>query len=139
MTLAEPGVSAELLRSEERTCNAGLHNLPYYGFGWLMWPEADGADGVAEGVVCLSWWSYWRTLLTGLRTAQPTRRPTLRTRRWHRAHVDVVGPVQVDGEVVDGGAFDVLVEPRAMQVLVPPRRRFREGHVRAGSGLNCSR
>ena len=109
-----------LVTAAERTYNAGLYNLPYYGFRWLMWPDADGADGVAEGVACLSWWSYWRTLFTGLRTAQLTHRPALRAQRWRRAHLDVVGPVQIDGEVVDGGAFDVVVEPRAMQVLCPP-------------------
>jgi len=109
-----------LVTAGERAYNAGLYNLPYYGFGWLMWPEADGADGSAEAVACLSSWSYWRTLLRGLRTAQPTHRPTLRAQRWRRAHLEVAGPIQVDGEVVSGGAFDVVVERRAMQVLRPP-------------------
>jgi len=112
-----------LVTAQERTYNAGLYNLPYYGFGWLMWPDADGIDGIAEGVACLSSWRYWRTLLTGLRTAQPTRRATLRAQRWRRAHVEVAGPVQIDGEVVSGCAFDVAVERGAMQVLCPPGER----------------
>src|SRR6185503_10669676 len=51
-----------------RVYNAGLYNLPYYGFGHLMWPDAEPADGVAEAVVCRSGRAYWRVLRRGLRT-----------------------------------------------------------------------
>lgn len=115
-TDGEPFVSGE-----EPVCNVGLYNLPCYGFGWRMWPEADPADGAAEAVACLSPWAYWKTLVTGLRTARP--RPAgvdPRARRWRVARFDTSGPVQVDGEVIAGGRFEVRVEPGALRVLVPP-------------------
>lgn len=110
----EPFVSGD-----ERACNIGLYNLPCYGFGWRMWPDADAADGAAEAVACLSPWTYWRTLMRGLRTDRP-RLGDPRARRWRTARVETTGPVQVDGEVVAGGCFEVRVERGAVRVLVPP-------------------
>ncbi len=48
-------VDGELLVSPEQPIyNVGLYNLPYYGFGWLMWPDADPEDGTAEAIACAS-------------------------------------------------------------------------------------
>lgn len=100
--------------------NVGLYNLPYYGWGWLMWPEADATDGAAEAVACLSARAYWRTLRRGLRTLSPRSDRDLRSRRWRRARFETAGPVQIDGEVVAGGAFEVSIESRGVSVLVAP-------------------
>jgi len=100
--------------------NAGLYNLPYYGFGWLMWPEADATDGEATAVACLSARAYWRTLRRGLPTARPGSDGDTRSRPWRRARFESAGPVQIDGEVVVGGAFDVSIESRGLSVLVAP-------------------
>ncbi|OLC70594.1 MAG: hypothetical protein AUH78_20545 [Gemmatimonadetes bacterium 13_1_40CM_4_69_8] len=109
-----------LVRRAEQVYNAGLYNLPCYGFGWLMWPEADATDGEAEAVACLSARAYWRTLHRGLRTAQPSADGDPRWRRWRRARFEADGPVQIDGEVVSGMEFEVAIESRGLSVLVMP-------------------
>jgi diacylglycerol kinase family enzyme len=106
-----------LVGREERIHNVGLYNLPCYGFGWRMWPDADPEDGLAEAVVCRSPRSYLRTLRHGLRTAQAGDTADRSWRRWSRAHIESSGPVQIDGEVIAAGAFDVVLEPRALRVL----------------------
>lgn len=113
-----------LIDPTERVYNAGLYNLPYYGFGRLMWPDADAADGAAEVVVCRSRAAYWRVLRRGLRTARSgDGDPTWR--RWRHARVRADRDVQIDGEVAAGGDFEVLVEPRGLTVLVAPEHRRR--------------
>ena len=109
-----------LLEPAEPVYNAGLYNLPYYAFGWLMWPDANGTDGEAEAMACHSARAYWRTLRRGLRTARPGPDGDLRWRRWRRARFEADGPVQIDGEVVVGGAFAVSIESRGLSVLVAP-------------------
>lgn len=109
-----------LLEPAEQVYNAGLYNLPYYGFGWLMWPDADATDGAAEAVACLSAPAYWRTLRHGLRTARPGPDDDPRWCRWRRARFEADGPVQIDGEVVLGGEFEVSIESRGLSVLVVP-------------------
>ena len=109
-----------LIGPAERVYNAGFYNLPFYGFGRLMWPDADVTDGAAEAVVCRSGSAYWRVLRRGLRTARPEDGDPA-CRRWHRARFRADGGVQIDGEVAAGGDFDVRVEPRGLTVLVAPR------------------
>ena len=109
-----------LIEPAERVYNAGLYNLPYYGFGRLMWPDAEPADGVAEAVVCGSGRAYWRVLRRGLRTAQPVDGDPS-SRRWRHARFRADRDVQIDGEVAAGGDFEVRVEPRGLTVLVVPR------------------
>ena len=109
-----------LIEPGERVYNAGLYNLPYYGFGRLMWPDAEPADGAAEAVVCRSGGAYWGVLRHGLRTAQPADGDPS-ARRWRRARFRANEDVQIDGEVAAGGDFEVQVEPRGLTVLVQPR------------------
>lgn len=101
-----------------RVYNAGLYNLPCYAAGRIIWPDADGADGEAEAVAALSVRTYWRILRRGLPTARTRVDGDPLVRRWRTARVQTSGPVQVDGEVVSGGAFDVRVEAAGLSVLV---------------------
>jgi len=111
-----------LIEPGERVYNAGLYNLPYYGFGRLMWPDAEPADGVAEAVVCRSGRAYWRVLRRGLQTGKAQSGDgDPRWRRWRRARFRADRDVQIDGEVAAGGDFEVRVEPRGLTVLVEPR------------------
>lgn len=110
-----------LIEPEQRVYNAGLYNLPYYGFGRLMWPDADATDGAAEAVVCRSGRAYWRVLRRGLRTgATQSGDGDPSWRRWRRARFRADQNVQIDGEVAAGGDFDVQVEPQGLTVLMAP-------------------
>jgi diacylglycerol kinase (ATP) len=109
---------------EERIYNASLYNMPCYAFGRTVFPDADPADGVAYALACSSNWIYWKTLLQGYRQNQPATASSPRARNWHNAYIETNHPIQVDGEVVAGGAFHVRIEPKALHVLVQPSGRF---------------
>jgi len=116
IALATDGES--LVSMGEAVYNVGLYNFPCYGFGWRMWPDADPGDGVAEAVVCRSARRYWRTLRRGLSTALPLDGDPS-ARRWRTARVESNGPLQIDGEVIAAGRFEVQVVRHAIRVLVP--------------------
>ncbi|MGH7451178.1 MAG: diacylglycerol/lipid kinase family protein [bacterium] len=107
-----------LVAAEERIYNAGLYNMPCYAFGRTVFPDANPADGLAYAIACPSTWIYWKTLLKGFRQNQPAIASSPRARNWHSAYIKTGGPVQVDGEVIAGGAFHVRLEPKALNVLV---------------------
>jgi diacylglycerol kinase family enzyme len=110
---------APLLSVSDWYYNAGVYNLPCYGFGKVVLPEAVPEDGAAEAVACRTRAAYWRSLLGGARTAAPGAGDP-RTRRWSHARFEAPDVVQIDGEVVSGSCFDVWVERQALRVLVPP-------------------
>lgn len=103
---------------DERIYNAGLYNMPCYAFGKTVFPDADPEDGVAYALTCPSTWIYWKTLLQGFRENQPATALVPRARSWRNAYIETNHPVQIDGEVVAGGAFHVRIEPKALNVLV---------------------
>jgi diacylglycerol kinase family enzyme len=109
-----------LVTADERVYNAGLYNMPCYAFGKTVFPDADPEDGLAFAIACPSTWVYWKMLLQGYRQNQPrpATAPAPRTRSWHSAYIEAEHPLQVDGEVVAGGAFHVRIEPKALNVLV---------------------
>lgn len=105
----------------ERVYNAGLYNMPCYAFGRTVFPDADPADGVAYALVCASAQVYWKTLLQGLRPKQAAANSCPRARSWRSAYIESVHSMQIDGEVVSGGAIQVRIEPKALNVLVAPK------------------
>ncbi len=109
--------------ADERIYNAGLYNMPCYAFGRTVFPNADPADGLAYALACSSTWIYWKTLLQGYRENQPATASSPRTQSWHNAYIETNHPLQVDGEVVTGGAFHVHIESKALHVLVAPKQR----------------
>ncbi len=112
-----------LVTAEERIYNAGLYNMPCYAFGRTVFPDADPEDGVAYALACSSTWIYWKTLLQGYRENQPATALAPRARSWRSAYIETEHPVQVDGEVIMGGAFNVHIESKALNVLVAPKHR----------------
>jgi diacylglycerol kinase family enzyme len=112
-----------LVTAEERIYNAGLYNMPCYAFGRTVFPDADPEDGVAYALACSSNWIYWKTLLQGYRQNQPATELAPRARNWRDAYFETEHPLQVDGEVIMGGAFNVHIEPKALNVLVAPKQR----------------
>jgi diacylglycerol kinase family enzyme len=113
---------------DEGIYNAGLYNMPCYAFGRTVFPDADPADGLAYALACSSMWIYWKTLLQGYRQNQPATTSSPQARSWRKAYIETKHPVQIDGEVVAGGAFHVCIEPKALHVLVAPKPGFTEDH-----------
>ncbi|MGH7599369.1 MAG: diacylglycerol/lipid kinase family protein, partial [bacterium] len=109
--------------ADEHIYNAGLYNMPCYAFGKTVFPDADPEDGVAYALACSSTWIYWKTLLQGFRQNQSATAPAPRARSWRSAYIETEHPLQVDGEVVTGGAFHVRIEPKTLNVLVAPKQR----------------
>jgi len=103
---------------DERIYNAGLYNMPCYAFGRTVFPDANPADGLAYALTCSSPWIYWKTLQQGYRQNQPATASSPRAQSWRNAYFETEHPVQIDGEVVAGGAFHVHIEPKALHVLV---------------------
>jgi diacylglycerol kinase family enzyme len=112
-----------LVTPAERIYNAGLYNMPCYAFGRTVFPDANPADGVAYALTCLSAGIYWKSLLRGYRPNQPAADSSQRARTWRSAYIETGHPVQVDGEVISSGAFQVRIEPKALNMLVAPERR----------------
>lgn len=110
---------AELVRPAERFYNAGLYNFPCYGFGRVVLPGADPGDGAGESVVCRSALAYWRMLAAGLSRRDGGGRGDPSWRRWRAVRIESVHPIQVDGEPAAAGAFEVRLQPAAVQVFVP--------------------
>lgn len=112
----------------QRHYNAGLYNLPCYAFGAVVHPGADGQDGRAEAVVHASAGSYWRALGKRARWREASvwgtaggarRRRSPRMTRWERAWFEAPDGLQVDGEHVGPGCFEIRVVRAALQWLVP--------------------
>ena len=99
--------------------NAGLYNVRCSALGRIVWPDAVEIDGVAEAVVCSAGAPYWRAMRDGLCTAGPCQDADPRWRRWRTARVECDAPLQVDGEPVVPGAFDVRLEAGALRVVAP--------------------
>lgn len=100
--------------------NAGLYNLPCYGFGWRPWPDADAFDGRGEAVVCAASREYWRILRRGLRTAPPCDVTDPRWSRWRTARIESRDIWQADGELLLPADFEARIAPAALTVIVPP-------------------
>lgn len=109
-----------LVSPEETFCNAGLYNTAYYGFGRLVLPEAVPDDGEGEAVVHLCGRTYWGALLRGLQRPQREVPGAPRYRRWCHATLATSLPIQVDGEAVGAGSFEIRIAPRALQVIGAP-------------------
>ena len=103
----DPWVSAG-----DRVFNAGLYTLPCYAFGRVVFPTKRAGDGRAIVSLCATGGAY-ALLLVGHPNSH------VRTASAGAAEVDSAGPVQVDGEVVGPGSFEVRVDPSALRVFGP--------------------
>jgi len=106
----------EMLAPEARFYSAGIYNMPCYAFGREAIPDADPSDGLAHAIVHESRGPYWRALGVA---AGGRNSASMRRRAFRRARMETTGPVQVDGESVGPGAFEVSVEAAAIRILVP--------------------
>lgn len=104
-----------------------VQNGPTYGGGFAVAPRASVADGRLDVVVAHPPLTRRKALLLFMlaKDGRHTRFGELEFRQARSLHVefDEPLPVQVDGERLEGTAFDVSVEPRALRVLVPPQAR----------------
>jgi diacylglycerol kinase family enzyme len=113
-----------VVRENRRIFNVGLYNTPYYGRGRVVFPEADHADGISEAVVCENARAYLRTLMACARfdtapTGSHRSVAGVSAYRWTTARLRSRDGVQIDGEAIDRADFEVTVEAKALQVLVP--------------------
>jgi hypothetical protein len=58
----------------------------------------------------------------------------VRVERWSHASLETREAIQIDGEVVEGGVLDVVVEPKGLRVMVPPTLARVLSHRRARTG-----
>ncbi|MGI9627710.1 MAG: diacylglycerol/lipid kinase family protein [Longimicrobiales bacterium] len=101
----------------KRYWNAGLYLMSAFAFGVKTFPDAISDDGLFEAVFHAGRLRY----LAGLKGRRyPEGPPDPRYRRGRKAHFEVPGAVQIDGETVPGGTFDVEVEQRGLTMLIPP-------------------
>lgn len=120
----------------ERSYNVGLYNLPCYAFGARVHPESQPDDGHAEAVWHSTAVSYWRAIRRGWRDRASARRgPWLappatpaasnhreRFARWTSATLESAATIQVDGESLAGGSFEIRVKRAPLEWLTPPER-----------------
>ena len=106
-----------VLASGDWCIGAGLYNTRVYAFGHEVFPEADPADGLAEGVVFTTRRAYVRGLIRGISSGAS--RSGLIFRRWREARIETTGLLQIDGEIVGPSALNVTVARGALQILVP--------------------
>lgn len=121
-----------ILGPEDVFYNAGLYNMPCYGFGVRPKPEADPLDGTADLRIHRFGVTYWSYMAAGvLRSASPFARhprwPKVRT-----ATIETTMPVQMDGETAAPASFDIEVVPGGLTVLARPTP---ESSGRPGPGL----
>ena len=95
---------------------------PYYGSGFKICPDARIDDGLFDLCIAHPPAGVARALSIFLsaKTGAHTRFKQIEMRRCRtlRIEFDQAPPAQVDGERIEGRAFDVAVEPAALQVLV---------------------
>ncbi len=96
------------LGPERAFYNAGLYAQPCYAFGRRVFRDADARDGWAEARVAVGRASYWRALASGRGPVE----------RWRRARIESPLPLQADGEPLGPAAFEVRVEPGALEVAI---------------------
>lgn len=98
---------------------AGLYNLRCYAFGRLMFPTASLDDGQAEASRYASSLTYLRSLTRdhdgATRSGAASFADDLCT--WRTARVASPGPIQLDGESVPGGDFEIRVESGAYRLV----------------------
>lgn len=109
-----------ILACDRAYYNVGLYNMARYAFGRLVLPDAVPNDGECEAVLHLQARQYVRTVLKGLQRSNTGLAGGTVYRRWRRAAISTAHSVQVDGEPVRGGTFEVYVEPRGLQVFAAP-------------------
>ncbi|WP_417118676.1 diacylglycerol/lipid kinase family protein [Olsenella phocaeensis] len=111
---------------ELRALILAVQNGPTYGGGFRVCPDALPNDGMLDVCYNVKVPSIPRLLaLFGLaRSGRHVRSRVIRAERARRLQVEFEGegiPCQVDGERFEGRRFEVEVEPRALDVLVPAR------------------
>lgn len=103
------------LKSTTPYWNAGLYTMKSFAFGLKTYPDAVSDDGLGEGVLYPNRLQYLVALSRGRRYEAAG--PEATYVRWRTAHLEVEGNVQIDGESVPGGLFDVTVEQAGLSVL----------------------
>jgi hypothetical protein len=82
-----------------------------------MCPGADVSDGAGDAAAYLGPAAYWKAVGMALcGAATPPGGQVLRG-RWKTARIESSGTLQVDGESVAPGAFDVQLESAALLVV----------------------
>jgi diacylglycerol kinase family enzyme len=104
----------------DRAFSAGVYNAKHYPLGVVMARDADISDGVGESAVYLTEGAFWRTVAGGLRGG--ARAPGRHVRRvpWTTAVLETDGPIQADGEALDGARIEIRMERAGLHVLSPP-------------------
>lgn len=96
---------------------------PYYGGGFKVCPDASIDDGMLDICLAHAPLSAQRALRLFLsaKLGWHTRATAIEMRRCKELHLefDEEPPAQTDGERIKGRVFDVSLEPKALQVLVP--------------------
>lgn len=96
---------------------------PYYGGGFKICPDARIDDGLLDVCIAHPPVSAARALYIFLRAKDGKharfKQVELRQCRTLRVEFDEAPPAQMDGELIEGRAFDIAVVPHALNVLVP--------------------
>lgn len=96
---------------------------PYYGSGFKICPDARIDDGLLDVCIAHPPVGVARALYIFLRAKAGThtrfKQIEMRRCRTLRLEFDEPPPAQMDGELIEGRSFEVSVDPRALDVLVP--------------------
>ena len=107
---------------EGRSVMFAVQNGPYYGSGFKICPDARIDDGTLDVCIAHPPIGAMRALYIFLRakTGSHTRFKQIEMRRCRslRIEFDEAPPAQVDGELIEGRAFDVSVDRAALRVLI---------------------
>lgn len=113
----------ELLGSGRLAFGAGLYGCGRYAVGGVMLPGAEVCDGFGDAAVYRSLGAYLATarVALGLDESAHPGEPEVIYRRWKEAELATDGPMQIDGEAVEGGRISVRLDAGAVKVLASPR------------------
>ena len=108
---------------EARSITFAVQIGPYYGGGFKICPDARIDDGLLDVCIAHPPVSAARALYIFLRAKDGKhvrfKQVELRQCRTLRVEFDEAPAAQMDGELIEGRAFDIAVVPHALNVLVP--------------------
>jgi diacylglycerol kinase family enzyme len=109
----------QVLAPCEPFCNAGLYNMPCYGFDVCPRPVADPGDGLVDFRLHLGRMRYLGYLGAGALQRSSPLGCTPPWQRVRQCRMCSPLPLQIDGETRAPATFEIQVEPGALQVLTP--------------------
>jgi diacylglycerol kinase (ATP) len=116
------GIDADGVAEVTKLGQLFVANLPLYGFGLKVAPQADPADGLLDLVtIDIAGRAGLPAMLARLRRGTHLGRPGVRTWRVRRVRIATGGrsPVIADSTNLGTGTVELSVEPAALDLIVP--------------------